>query len=95
MGHSDRQWPDSLSQEGGIPPMGGEISARSDLESARSALMSAIGRASKDEDFGKLPGLVRELRETWKLLGVEEAEGATEDEFSRARRERAARTASS
>lgn len=69
-----------------------KATARGDLEAARDALMAGIGMALETEDLGKLPGLVRELRETWKVLGVEDAEGDVEDEFTRARRERAARS---
>ena len=72
-----------------------KVSAKSDLEMARDALVDAIDEV-KREDPTRLGPLVRELRETWKALAVVASDSeseAVEDEFARARRIRAERQA--
>ena len=70
-------------------------SASADLRAACDALVSAIAQV-RAEDPARLPGLVRELRETWKALRDLTAKGADEspeDEFAKARAAREARKA--
>lgn len=75
------------------PEAPAKMSARSDLEMARDALVDAIDEV-KREDPTRLGPLVRELRETWKALSaVTDESEAVEDEFARARRLRAERQA--
>ena len=62
---------------------------------ARDSLVEAID-VVRLEDPTRLPGLVRELRETWKALRDLKAKGADEeavDEFAKARAAREARKA--
>lgn len=67
-------------------------SAKTDLEWTRDRLIDAI-RSTSAEDPTKLGSLTRELRETWKALAALDAgEGDAEDDFTRARAARAART---
>ena len=71
----------------------GPPSVAADLLAARDALVYAINRV---DDPARLPGLVRELRETWKALRDLKAKGADaapEDEFAKARAAREARKA--
>ena len=68
----------------------GPPSDAADLLAARDALVYAINRV---DDPARLPGLVRELRETWKALRDLDAApplSPGEDEFAAARRRRAA-----
>ena len=70
-------------------------SEKGDLEMARDSLVEAIDQV-RAEDPTRLPGLVRELRETWKALRDLTAKGADEspeDEFAKARAAREARKA--
>lgn len=70
----------------------GPPSAAADLLAARDALVAAIGLVAV-HDPARLPGLVRELRETWKALRDLDAAPSpapAEDEFAAARRRRAA-----
>ena len=72
-----------------------ESSEKGDLEMARDSLVEAIDQV-RAEDPTRLPGLVRELRETWKALRDLKAKGADEeavDEFAKARAAREARKA--
>ena len=72
-------------------------SEKIDLEMARDSLVEAIDQV-RTEDPTRLPGLVRELRETWKALRDLAAKGADEDpvdEFAKARAAREARKAAS
>ena len=80
------------------PTSPGPVSSeKGDLEMARDSLVEAIDLV-RTEDPTRLPGLVRELRETWKALRDLTAKGADEspeDEFAKARAAREARKASS
>ena len=70
-------------------------SEKGDLEMARDSLVEAIDQV-RAEDPTRLPGLVRELRETWKALRDLTTKGADEspeDEFAKARAAREARKA--
>ena len=70
----------------------GPPSVAADLLAARDALVDAIGLVAV-HDPARLPGLVRELRETWKVLRDLDAApplSPAEDEFAAARRRRAA-----
>lgn len=70
-------------------------SEKSDLEMARDSLVEAIDLV-RAVDPTRLPGLVRELRETWKTMRDLTAKGADEspeDEFAKARAAREARKA--
>ena len=70
----------------------GPPSVLDDLRMVRDALVSAIAQV-RAEDPARLPGLVRELRETWKALRDLDAApplSPAEDEFAAARRRRAA-----
>lgn len=74
---------------------GPDSSEKSDLEMIRDSLVQAIDVVRLD-DPTRLPGLVRELRETWKALRDLKAKGADEeaiDEFAKARAAREARKA--
>ena len=74
---------------------GPESSEKSDLEMVRDSLVEAIDLVRLD-DPTRLPGLVRELRETWKALRDLTTKGADEspeDEFAKARAAREARKA--
>ena len=76
-------------------PPGPVSSEKGDLEMARDSLVEAIDLV-RAEDPTRLPGLVRELRETWKALRDLKAKGADEeavDEFAKARAAREARKA--
>lgn len=70
----------------------GPPSVLDDLRMVRDALVAAIAQV-RAEDPARLPGLVRELRETWKAIdtlgGRTPADG--EDEFAKARQRRAER----
>ena len=73
----------------------GPPSVTADLLAARDALVYAINLVVA-HDPARLPGLVRELRETWKALRDLTAKGADEspeDEFAKARAAREARKA--
>ena len=76
------------------PASPGPVSSeKGDLEMARDSLVEAIDQV-RAEDPTRLPGLVRELRETWKALRDLTAKGADEspeDEFAKARAAREAR----
>ena len=77
------------------PLPGPDSSEKGDLEMARDSLVEAID-VVRLEDPTRLPGLVRELRETWKALRDLKAKGADEeavDEFAKARAAREARKA--
>ena len=78
------------------PASPGPVSSeKGDLEMARDSLVEAIDQV-RAEDPTRLPGLVRELRETWKALRDLTAKGADEspeDEFAKARAAREARKA--
>lgn len=77
------------------PAARAESSEKGDLEMARDSLVEAIGQV-RAEDPTRLPGLVRELRETWRALRDLTAKGADEspeDEFAKARAAREARKA--
>ena len=77
------------------PLPGPDSSEKSDLEMIRDSLVAAIDVVRLD-DPTRLPGLVRELRETWKALRDLKAKGADEDpvdEFAKARAAREARKA--
>ena len=78
------------------PASPGPVSSeKGDLEMARDSLVEAIDQV-RAEDPTRLPGLVRELRETWKALRDLKAKGADEeavDEFAKARAAREARKA--
>lgn len=78
------------------PASPGQVSSeKGDLEMARDSLVEAIDLV-RTEDPTRLPGLVRELRETWKALRDLTAKGADEspeDEFAKARAAREARKA--
>ena len=77
------------------PLPGPDSSEKSDLEMIRVSLVEAIDVVRLD-DPTRLPGLVRELRETWKALRDLKAKGADEeaiDEFAKARAAREARKA--
>ena len=78
------------------PPLPGPAAtAKSDLEMVRDALVEAIDVVRLD-DPTRLPGLVRELRETWRALRDEQDKAgapAAEDEFAKARAAREARKA--
>lgn len=70
----------------------GPPSVAADLLAARDALVYAINLVVA-HDPARLPGLVRELRETWKALRDLDAAvppSPAEDEFAAARRRRAA-----
>ena len=76
-------------------PPGPVSSEKGDLEMARDSMVEAIDLV-RTEDPTRLPGLVRELRETWKALRDLTAKGADEspeDEFAKARAAREARKA--
>ena len=77
------------------PLPGPDSSEKGDLEMARDSLVEAINLV-RTEDPTRLPGLVRELRETWKALRDLTDKGAVEspaDEFAKARAAREARKA--
>ena len=77
------------------PLPGPDSSEKSDLEMIRDSLVAAIDVVRLD-DPTRLPGLVRELRETWKALRDLTDKGAVEspaDEFAKARAAREARKA--
>ena len=77
------------------PLPGPDLSEKGDLEMIRDSLVEAID-VVRLEDPTRLPGLVRELRETWKALRDLKAKGADEeaiDEFAKARAAREARKA--
>lgn len=78
------------------PASSGPVSSeKGDLEMARDSLVKAIDVVRLD-DPTRLPGLVRELRETWKALRAEQDKAgapAAEDEFAKARAAREARKA--
>lgn len=78
------------------PASPGPVSSeKGDLEMARDSLVDAIDLV-RTEDPTRLPGLVRELRETWKALRDLTGKGADEspaDEFAKARAAREARKA--
>lgn len=79
------------------PPLPGpESNALADLEMVRDALVEAIDVVRLD-DPTRLPGLVRELRETWRAIDTLKEQGvgsaSVEDEFAKARAAREARKA--
>lgn len=77
------------------PLPGPQADEKSDLEMVRDSLVEAIDVVRLD-DPTRLPGLVRELRETWRALRDLKTKGpetSAEDEFARARAAREARRA--
>ena len=89
------QPPLGVAPQPAAPLPGPDLSEKGDLEMIRDSLVEAID-VVRLEDPTRLPGLVRELRETWKALRDLKAKGADEeavDEFAKARAAREARKA--